>query len=157
MNNTRRDPPRHSQHRTPDAASAESAAPRQDTEARPDADSDNAEKSRDANQFGADVAAGQFDDPVGRRQPSGAMAADGERDSTRTGGRIEPTKAPDPDAEKPNRPTRQDPVDERPEPARAPGSRRPYPVDDPGIADPDRPGSQPDYVPGRPIENPPSI
>lgn len=30
------------------------------------------------------------------------------------------------------------------------GPRSPYPVDDPGIGDPAGPGSEPDYLPGRP-------
>jgi hypothetical protein len=34
------------------------------------------------------------------------------------------------------------------------GPRTPYPVDDPGVADPTGPGSEPDYVPGRPSELP---
>jgi hypothetical protein len=33
------------------------------------------------------------------------------------------------------------------DPGRKPG-RQPYPVNDPGIADPDGPGSEPDYLPG---------
>lgn len=40
-----------------------------------------------------------------------------------------------------------------PDPTRGP---RPYPVDDPGIADPrNLPGSEPDYLPGRP-DGPPA-
>ncbi len=39
-----------------------------------------------------------------------------------------------------------------PEPGPA-GPRTPYPVDDgPGIADPGLPGSEPDVVPGRPLD-----
>lgn len=30
------------------------------------------------------------------------------------------------------------------------GPRTPYPVNDPGIVDPSGPGSEPDYLPGRP-------
>lgn len=30
------------------------------------------------------------------------------------------------------------------------GPRSPYPVNDPGIGDPSGPGSEPDYLPGRP-------
>lgn len=30
------------------------------------------------------------------------------------------------------------------------GPRMPYPVNDPGITDPSGPGSEPDYLPGRP-------
>lgn len=42
------------------------------------------------------------------------------------------------------------PPDERPVDGPA-GPRTPYPVNDPGIADPDRqPGSAPDVIPGRP-------
>lgn len=37
------------------------------------------------------------------------------------------------------------------------GPRTPYPVDDPGIADPKGPGSQPDFIPGVPIEAPPRM
>ena len=32
-------------------------------------------------------------------------------------------------------------------PDRPPGPRTPYPVNDPGIADPTGPGSEPDYLP----------
>lgn len=40
-----------------------------------------------------------------------------------------------------------------PDPTRGP---RPYPVDDPGIGEPDnKPGSEPDYVPGR-VDSPPT-
>lgn len=41
--------------------------------------------------------------------------------------------------------------DRRPEPGPT-GPRTPYPVDDPAIADPARPGSEPDVVPGRPLD-----
>ena len=47
---------------------------------------------------------------------------------------------------------RKDPREERtPRPAdeRKP-QPKPYPVDDPGIADPDGPGSEPDYLPPTP-------
>lgn len=30
------------------------------------------------------------------------------------------------------------------------GPRTPYPVNDPGVSDPTGPGSEPDYLPGRP-------
>ena len=48
------------------------------------------------------------------------------------------------------------PSPEPPEPDEQPvpgsrGPRTPYPVNDPGIIDPARPGSEPDYLPGRPI------
>jgi len=36
--------------------------------------------------------------------------------------------------------------DENPRPGPR-GPRTPYPVNDPGIADPDKPGSEPDYIP----------
>lgn len=57
----------------------------------------------------------------------------------------------------------------QPEPDKTPGNRepvgprglrRPYPVDDPGIGTPDRPGSEPDYLPegpAGPAESPPRI
>ena len=32
------------------------------------------------------------------------------------------------------------------------GPRTPYPVNDPGIAEPGGPGSEPDYLPGTPID-----
>lgn len=32
------------------------------------------------------------------------------------------------------------------------GPRTPYPVNDPGITDPVGPGSEPDYLPGKPID-----
>ena len=66
-------------------------------------------------------------------------------------------RLPDADPDQGRRPAPVDPVGEDDRPARAPGRRQPYPVNDPGIADPDRPGSEPDYDPGRPIESPPSI
>jgi hypothetical protein len=46
------------------------------------------------------------------------------------------------------------------QPTRPRGGRRPYPVDDPGISSPDRPGAEPDYLPDGPRglpENPPRI
>ncbi len=52
----------------------------------------------------------------------------------------------------PDRPT------EQPVPPR--GRKQPYPVDDPGISSPDRPGSEPDYLPDGPTETrepPPTV
>jgi hypothetical protein len=40
------------------------------------------------------------------------------------------------------------------------GGKRPYPVDDPGIASPEGPGSEPDYLPDGPAEKnepPPTV
>jgi hypothetical protein len=59
-----------------------------------------------------------------------------------------------PDA-KPERPVS---LPDVPQPKKRPGgSRRPYPVDDPGISSPDRPGADPDYLPGVPVETPDSL
>lgn len=46
------------------------------------------------------------------------------------------------------------------EPVSPHGGRQPYPVDDPGIGSPDRPGAEPDYLPDGPAgpsETPPRI
>lgn len=45
--------------------------------------------------------------------------------------------------------------DSSPEPKKSSGSRTPYPVERPGIGD--QPGSEPDYVPGKPVEDLPKI
>ena len=37
------------------------------------------------------------------------------------------------------------------------GPRTPYPVNDPGIADPDKPGSEPDYIPPSSPEQSPDM
>lgn len=59
--------------------------------------------------------------------------------------------APRPSGLPPDVPARE--PDEQPK--RGPdGPRTPYPVDDPGVADPAGPGSEPDYLPGRPPEPP---
>jgi hypothetical protein len=53
------------------------------------------------------------------------------------------------------------PIPGRPEetPRHGPeGPRRPYPVNDPGIADPDnKPGSEPDYIPPQSPAQPPQM
>jgi hypothetical protein len=58
-------------------------------------------------------------------------------------------------------PTPPRPVPERPDDAPVPGPREPrspYPVNDPGIADPAKPGSEPDYIPSPlPGSEPPVI
>jgi hypothetical protein len=61
----------------------------------------------------------------------------------------------------PAAPTPPRPIPERPDeaPAPSPGApRTPYPVNDPGIADPWKPGSEPDYMPSPlPGVDPPAI
>ena len=58
-------------------------------------------------------------------------------------------------------PTPPQPIPDRPDQAPLPGPRgprTPYPVNDPGIADPGKPGSEPDYIPSPiPGIEPPSI
>jgi hypothetical protein len=58
-------------------------------------------------------------------------------------------------------PTPPRPIPERPDEAPLPGPggpRTPYPVNDPGIADPGKPGSEPDYMPSPlPGVDPPAI
>jgi hypothetical protein len=58
-------------------------------------------------------------------------------------------------------PTPSRPIPERPDEAPLPGPggpRTPYPVNDPGIADPGKPGSEPDYMPSPlPGVDPPAI
>jgi hypothetical protein len=58
-------------------------------------------------------------------------------------------------------PTPPQPIPDRPDQAPLPsprGPRTPYPVNDPGIADPGKPGSEPDYIPPPiPGIEPPSI
>jgi hypothetical protein len=46
-------------------------------------------------------------------------------------------------------PTEKTPVE------KSPGPRTPYPVEHPGISD--QPGSQPDYLPGKPAEDLPKM
>jgi hypothetical protein len=58
-------------------------------------------------------------------------------------------------------PTPPRPIPERPDEAPLPGpggARTPYPVNDPGIADPGKPGSEPDFMPSPlPGVDPPAI
>jgi hypothetical protein len=46
------------------------------------------------------------------------------------------------------------PREDKPAPTPA-GPRTPYPVDHPGISD--QPGSEPDYLPGKPVEDLPKM
>lgn len=79
-------------------------------------------------------------------------------DDPKTGGRKSP-EGDRPERDDPaSHPPREDPIGEgRDEPRKAPGARKPYPVNDPGIADPDRPGAQPDYDPGKALDDLPSM
>ncbi len=56
-----------------------------------------------------------------------------------------------PGGDAPDGKPREDEPGRTPEPGPT-GPRTPYPVDDPGIADPGLPGSEPDVVPGRPLD-----
>ena len=60
-----------------------------------------------------------------------------------------PGRAPEPGghlpSDQPGAPRSDDVPDQGPT-----GPRTPYPVDDPGIGDPEGPGSEPDYLPGQP-------
>ena len=48
------------------------------------------------------------------------------------------------------------PQEQAPKPPRKPaGPRTPYPVEHPGLSD--QPGSEPDYLPGKPAEDLPSL
>ena len=56
---------------------------------------------------------------------------------------------PSPLTDFPRAPNNRDPgKPESPIPGRQ-GPQTPYPVNDPGISDPDKPGSEPDYLPGK--------
>jgi hypothetical protein len=52
------------------------------------------------------------------------------------------------------RPARPPAEKQKPAPT-PPGPRTPYPVDHPGMSD--QPGSEPDYIPGKPVEDLPRI
>ena len=52
------------------------------------------------------------------------------------------------------------PIPERPDEKSRPGPRgprTPYPVNDPGFADPHKPGSEPDYIPTPSPADPPEL